>query len=75
MLFLERVGIFSMRAYAAQWRIAVLAIFVVAAILTPPDPTSMLLLAGSLTLLYFGGIVLCKLMPRKPGPFEVGRPK
>ena len=74
MLFLERIGIFSVRAYAAQWRIAVLVIFVVAAVLTPPDPSSMLLLAGSLTLLYFGGILLCKLMPRKPGPFGASRP-
>ena len=73
MLFLERIGMFTMRAYAAQWRIAVLVIFVVAAILTPPDPTSMLLLAGSLTLLYFGGILLCRLMPRPTGPFEVAR--
>ena len=73
MLFLERIGLFSTQAYAAQWKIAVLVIFVVAAILTPPDPTSMLLLAGSLTLLYFGGILLCKLMPRRTGPFEVAR--
>ena len=75
MLFLERIGLFTMRTYAAQWRIAVLVIFVVAAILTPPDPTSMLLLAGSLTTLYFGGILLCKLMPRRSGPFEGARPK
>jgi Sec-independent protein secretion pathway component TatC len=33
----------------------------------------MLLLAGSLTLLYFGGILLCKLMPRRTGPFEITR--
>ena len=72
MLFLERIGILH-AGYAAQWRIAVLVIFVVAAVLTPPDPSSMLLLAGSLTLLYFGGILLCKLMPRKPGPFGASR--
>ncbi len=74
MLFLERIGLFNVRAYVAQWRIAVLVIFVVAAVLTPPDPSSMLLLAGSLTLLYFGGILLCKLLPRKPSPFgDAGR--
>jgi sec-independent protein translocase protein TatC len=69
MLFLERIGIFSVRAYGSQWRVAVLVIFVVAAVLTPPDPSSMLLLAGSLTLLYFGGIILCKLLPRRSTPF------
>jgi sec-independent protein translocase protein TatC len=69
MLFLERIGMFSVRVYASQWRIAVLVIFVVAAVLTPPDPSSMLLLAGSLTFLYFGGILLCKMMPQRPRPF------
>jgi sec-independent protein translocase protein TatC len=73
MLFLERIGVFTVKNYLKQWRIAVLAIFVVAAILTPPDPSSMLLLAGSLTFLYFGGVLLCKLLPRKPNPF--GEPR
>ena len=48
MLFLERIGLFTVRGYLKQWRIAVLVIFVVAAILAPPDAYSMLLLAGSL---------------------------
>ena len=65
MLFLERIGVFTVRNYLAQWRIAVLVIFVVAAVLTPPDLYSMLLLAMSLTFLYFGGILLCKVMPRQ----------
>jgi sec-independent protein translocase protein TatC len=69
MLFLERIGVFSVRSYLAQWRIAVLVIFIVAAVLTPPDLYSMLLLAFSLTLLYFGGILLCKFMPRQSNPF------
>ena len=46
MLFLERIGLFTVRGYLKQWRIAVLVIFVVAAILTPPDAYSMLLLAA-----------------------------
>jgi sec-independent protein translocase protein TatC len=70
MLFLERIGVFTVRSYLKQWRIAVLVIFVLAAVITPPDPTSMLLLAGALTFLYFGGILLCKLLPRKSSPFE-----
>jgi sec-independent protein translocase protein TatC len=69
MLFLERIGVFTVQSYVKQWRIAVLVIFVLAAILTPPDAYSMLLLAGSLTILYFGGILLCKLLPRKSSPF------
>ena len=69
MLFLERIGVFTVRNYLGQWRIAVLVIFVIAAILTPPDPYSMMLMATPLTALYFGGILLCKLLPQKSHPF------
>jgi sec-independent protein translocase protein TatC len=75
MLFLERIGVFTVQAYLKGWRIAVLVIFVIAAILTPPDAYSMLLLAGSLTFLYFGGILLCKLLPRQSSPFEPSSPQ
>jgi sec-independent protein translocase protein TatC len=57
----------TVKSYLSQWRIAVLAIFLVAALLTPPDPYSMCLLAFPLTFLYFGGILLCRFMPRGPG--------
>ncbi len=69
MLFLERIGVFTVQSYLKQWRIAVLVIFVLAAIVTPPDPYSMLLMACALTFLYFGGVLLCKLLPRRSGPF------
>ncbi|MGO8745501.1 MAG: twin-arginine translocase subunit TatC [Thermoguttaceae bacterium] len=67
MLFLERIGVFTVKAYLSYWRVAILVIFVLAAIFTPPDPWSMSLLAFPLTLLYFGGILLCKWMPRGRG--------
>ena len=70
MFFLERVGIFTVEGYLKQWKISVLAIVIVAAILTPPDPYSMSFLAGPLVLLFFGGILLCKLMPKKKSAFE-----
>jgi len=60
MLFLERIGIFDAATYAAQWRIAVIVIFVVSAILTPADPYSLLFLAIPLCLLYFGGLAICR---------------
>lgn len=69
MLFLERIGVFTVAGYLKQWRVAVLVIFVTAALLTPPDPYSMLLLAFPLTVLYFGGVMLCKLLPRRSNPF------
>lgn len=71
MLFLERIGVFTVKAYLAYWRVAILVIFVIAAILTPPDPWSMSLLAMPLSLLYFGGVLLCKLMPKGRGLLPV----
>jgi sec-independent protein translocase protein TatC len=60
MLFLSKIGIFDAEAYASQWRMAVLVICVVSALLTPADPYSMLFLAAPLCLLYFGGVAICR---------------
>jgi sec-independent protein translocase protein TatC len=60
MLFLSKIGIFDADAYASQWRMAVLVICVVSALLTPADPYSMLFLAAPLCLLYFGGVAVCR---------------
>ncbi len=61
MLFVNRIGFVSVETFIKQWRIAVLAIFVIAMILTPsPDVYTMSLLAVPMSLLYFGGIALCK---------------
>jgi len=65
MLFLERIGVFSVAAYMGQWRMAVLVIFLIAMVLTPSDPYSMMLMAVPLTVLYFGGVLMCRLMPRR----------
>lgn len=71
MLFLERIGLFTVQSYLASWRIAVLVIFVLAMILTPTgDPYTMLLMACPLTVLYFGGVLLCKLLPKAKSRFE-----
>jgi sec-independent protein translocase protein TatC len=64
MLFLERVGIFTIRSYLTNWRISVLVIWVLAAVLTPGDPYSIFFLAVPLMLLFFGGILLCRWWPR-----------
>jgi sec-independent protein translocase protein TatC len=69
MLFLERIGIFTVNTYKSHWRISVLVIAFLSMVLTPSDPGSMLLMAGPLTLLYFGGIQLCQWMPRRTTPF------
>ncbi len=70
MLFLERIGVFTVQSYLSRWRIAILVIFVLAMFLTPADPQSMLLMAIPLTALYFGGVLLCRLMPRRRSPYD-----
>jgi sec-independent protein translocase protein TatC len=72
MLFLERIGVFTVSMYREKWRIAILVISVLSAVLTPADPISMLMLAGPLVVLYFGAILLCKYLPRAKRPFEDG---
>jgi sec-independent protein translocase protein TatC len=69
MLFLERIGIFSVKTYLSHWRIAVLVIAFLAMILTPAEPYSMLFMATPLIGLYFFGILLCHWMPRRTTPF------
>jgi len=65
MLFLERIGVFSVAAYLRQWRISVLAIWIIAAIITPGDPYSIFFLGVPMMGLFFGGILLCKWWPRE----------
>lgn len=74
MLFLERIGVFDAATYAAQWRIAVIVIFVVSAILTPADPYSLLFLAIPLCLLYFGGLAICRWVEAADGTLGGQRP-
>jgi len=70
MLFINRIGLVSVETYIAQWRIAVLTIFVFAMVLTPAEPISMMLMALPLCLLYVCGIAMCKFMPRGRNPFD-----
>ena len=72
MLMLERIGVMSVSSYLSKWRISILVIFVVSMILTPADPVSMLLMACPLTVLYFGGIGLCRWMPGRRSPYGEG---
>ena len=68
MLFLERIGVFSLNVYLQQWRVAILVICIISMLATPADPYSMLLLAAPLSVLYGAGIALCKFLPRDDRP-------
>jgi len=58
--FLGRIGIINSRMMAQNRRIAILLIFVVAAVITPPDVVSQIMLAIPLYLLYEGSIIIVK---------------
>ena len=68
MLFLNRIGVCEVSVYSNYWRVAVLVIFFLSMILTPADPTSMVLMAIPLSALYLGGIILCRVFPRRLNP-------
>ncbi|NOY30193.1 MAG: twin-arginine translocase subunit TatC [Planctomycetes bacterium] len=69
MLFLERIGIFTVDVYLSKWRIAILVISIISMFLTPSDPGSMLLMGVPLVALYFVGIAMCRYMPRGKNRF------
>jgi len=58
MIALQRVGLVTHRGFLKNWRMTVLIIFVAAAVFTPPDPVSMLLMSAPMLVLYGLGLVL-----------------
>jgi sec-independent protein translocase protein TatC len=71
MLFVNRLGIVSLKTMADNWRIAIFVIAVLSAVLTPADPISMIAMALPLTILYFLGLGMCYWMPPIRRPDEV----
>ncbi len=55
-ILLTSLGVVSARALLAQWRWAILVIFIVAAVLTPPDPISQICMAVPLCVLFFASV-------------------
>jgi sec-independent protein translocase protein TatC len=65
MTLLARVGLASSAGMAAKRKYAIVGVFVVAAIFTPPDPLSQISLAIPIILLYEISIHMAKLVERK----------
>ncbi len=64
-MFLSRFGLVSPRQLLHWWRLAIVAAFIVAAIVTPTiDPVTQSLIAGPIIVLYFLGIGLAYLVTR-----------
>jgi sec-independent protein translocase protein TatC len=70
MTLLARVGLATSAGMAAKRKYAVVAVFVVAAVLTPPDPISQISLAVPIILLYEISIYMAKLVERKRAKTE-----
>ena len=70
MFVLERLQIFTIKVYMEKWRISIFSVACLAMLITPPDPWSMMIMLSCLIILYFGGVGLCKLFPRKKSEFE-----
>jgi sec-independent protein translocase protein TatC len=58
MVALQRVGLVSHDAFRKHWRMTILVIAIVAAVVTPPDPVSMTLTGVPMLLLYGLGLLL-----------------
>jgi sec-independent protein translocase protein TatC len=68
MMALQRVGLVTHRGFVKNWRVTVLVIFVLAAVFTPPEPVSMLLMATPMMLLYGLGLCLTAMGRRHDAP-------
>lgn len=65
MTLLARVGLATSKGMAAKRKYAIVAVFVVAAIFTPPDPLSQLSLAVPIIILYEISILMAKMVEKK----------
>jgi sec-independent protein translocase protein TatC len=70
---LGMAGMVSAKTLLSGWRYAVVGVFVVAAIVTPPDPVSQVLLALPIILLYFASVGCVKLIELRRGKEDRAR--
>jgi sec-independent protein translocase protein TatC len=65
MFFLSKIGLASSSFYKRYRKHAFIVLLCLAAVITPPDATSMLIVTGPLALLYELGILLAKFVEKK----------
>ena len=64
-MFLTKLGVITHKSLIHHWRVAVIIIFVLAALLTPPDVLTQVFLALPMCLLYAVSIFLSKMVESK----------
>jgi sec-independent protein translocase protein TatC len=72
--FLGRIGLVSYKTLARQRRMAVVLVFLGAALLTPPDVVSQLMLAGPLMILFELSIQIVRITGKRPSEEEQDAP-
>lgn len=70
MTLLARVGLATSKGMAAKRKYAIVGVFIVAAIFTPPDPLSQLSLAIPIIILYEISILMAKMVEKKRAAAE-----
>ena len=70
MTLLARVGLATSKGMAAKRKYAIVAVFVVAAVFTPPDPLSQLSLAVPIVILYEISIIMARMVEKKRAAAE-----
>lgn len=74
-LFLAKLGLVTERMLRQQRKFAIVIIFIVAAVLTPPDVFSQCLMAAPLLLLYEISIIVARIFGRKSAAEDAGSAK
>ncbi len=69
--FLATLGLIHYKTLVAKRKYAILGAFVIAAVLTPPDVASQLMMAGPIIMLYELSIIVCRIFGRKKKDSEV----
>jgi sec-independent protein translocase protein TatC len=64
MIFLDRVGIVRVETFARLRRYFLVGAFILAALLTPPDPVTQIFVAVPIILLFESGILVCRFSGR-----------
>jgi sec-independent protein translocase protein TatC len=70
--FLARIGLIDARDMVRGFKYSIVGIFIVAAVITPPDVLSQCLMAAPLTVLYGVGVVIAALVSTKKRGSEKG---
>lgn len=66
--FLAKVGVVRHTSLLAHWRVSMLVIAIMSAMLTPPEPVTMLMMAAPMVLLFFASVVVAYFLQPKLDP-------